>query len=390
MPHRRTGFVALPSLVALVGAAGGLVLAACGGSGGGADTAGAQAPRGLAGAPERVLPVETAQVKLGEASRAITVSGTVAPIRTIGVNSRMAGALTAVNVEEGDVVRTGQVIARMDDREVRAEVARAEAELQLARSAFERAEELRKEQVVTAAEFERDRAAYEAARAELEQLRTRLDYASIEAPITGVVTEKRVEEGDVVAPQSRLFAIADISTLVVQVPVSELDVAGLREGQAVTLALDAVPGRTFGGRIRRIFPTADTASRLVPVEIALGPEAERIARPGFLARVQLALEARDSVLVIPAAAVLDDATGSSVFVVEEGRAVRRPVRAGLTMNGRVEITSGLARGETVVVAGATRIRDGAPVRAVPAPLADTAVVRTESRGSAPAPQEERE
>src|SRR5690606_11989356 len=112
------------------------------------------------------------------------------------------------------------------------------------------------------------------------------------SPLDGVILEKRVEAGDLVAPQTQLFRIGDVSTMVVRVAVSELDIVELSPGESATLAFDAFPSRTFEGRIRRVFPAADPATRLVPVEVALDASGAATARPGFLARVTFALGAR--------------------------------------------------------------------------------------------------
>ena len=346
--------------------------AACGSGGGEAAAANGTRRGGGPEGADRIFPVEVAVAELGVAARTVTVSGTVEPIRSVGVNSQLAGALTLVAVEEGDRVREGQVLARLDDRELRAQVASAEASLELAESTYERAEQLRQARVITDAEYERDRAARAAARAQLQQLRTRLTYSTIRSPLSGVVTEKRVEAGDLVAPQTRLFTVADISTMVVRVPVSERDVTSLHPGVAVDVSLDALPGRMVSGRIRRVFPSADTATRLVPVEVALTGAATSLVRPGFLARVVFSLEARQDALLIPASALLGGSGGRSVFVVERDTVRRRAVQTGLTTQGRVEILAGLDRGERVVIAGHNTLRDGAAVRIVAAPLGDTA------------------
>lgn len=347
------------------------VLAACGR--GGSEAAAASGGRGGPGSgADRVFPVEIAVAQLGVAGRTVTVSGTVEPIRSVGVNSQLSGALTLVAVEEGDRVSEGQVLARLDDRELRAQVASAEASLELAESTYARAEQLRQAQVITDAEYERDRAARTAAQAQLQQLRTRLTHSTIRAPLTGVITEKRVETGDIVAPQTRLFTVADVSTMVVRVPVSERDVTALHPGQTVDVSLDALADRAVAGRIRRVFPSADTVTRLVPVEVALTGAGAGLVRPGFLARVTFPLEARQDALLIPASALLGGTGGSSVFVVQSDTARRRAVRTGLSFQGRVEILTGLEPGEQVVTAGQTTIRDGAAVRIVAAPIGDTA------------------
>ena len=333
-------------------------LAACGG---GDDSAGgAQAQMG--GAAARVTPVNVVPVERGTIARAVSVSGVIEPIRSIAVNAQVGGALLAVNVEEGTLVRRGQPLAAVDVRELRAQLDAAEAQLQVAQNAFERAEQLRDRRVITLPEYERDRAALAAAQAQVSQLRTRIGYATVNAPIGGMITQKLVEAGDVVAPQTRLFEIADVSTMVVRVGVSELDVVELNVGDHVDIMLDAYPGRQLAGRIRRIFPAADPGTRLVPVEVALDAGSAASARPGFLARIAFRLSAREGVLLLPASALIGGQGSQSVFVVENDRAIRRTVETGLTSEGRVEIIAGLNGTETVVTAGNNMLRDGAAVR----------------------------
>lgn len=345
------------------GAAGfAVAILACGGSdvpaGGNATEAGAAAPP--------PTPVEVAAVERGSIAREITVSGVVRPIRSIGVNSQLSGALRSVLVEEGDVVRAGRTLARLDDRELRAQLGAAEASLEVAEAALARAESLREQQVITLAEYERDRMALAAARAQHDQLLTRAGFATVRAPLTGVITDKLVEAGDVVAPQTRLFELADVSTLVVRVGVSELDVVDLAVGDTVGVALDAYPGRSLAGVIRRVFPTANPATRLVPVEVALQGAQTAEARPGFLARVTFGLGTRGGVLLVPASAIVGggEAGPEAVFVVEASTASRRPVSTGMTSRGRVEILDGLEAEELVVTVGNNALRDGAEVRIV--------------------------
>jgi membrane fusion protein (multidrug efflux system) len=246
-------------------------------------------------------------------------------------------------------------------------VASSRANWEVARDAFARAQQLRDRQVITQAEYDAARAAEAAARASLDQARTRVGYMVVRAPASGVVTEKLVEVGAVVGAQTKLFTIAEVSTLVTRVGVSELDFGSLRDGQSARVMLDAYPGQRFEGRIRRIFPSADPATRLVPVEVALTGEAAQAARPGFLARVAFALGTRENVLLVPASAVVGQAGAQQVFVVVDGKAERRTVETGLSSEGRVEIVSGLREGEAVVVTGSNNVRNNADVRVVSGP-----------------------
>ena len=345
------------------GAAGGGAQRNPGGGGGGGGFGGG--PGGFNRAPTGPVAIEVSVIKRGAVAREATVAGVLAPVRSIGVNAQTGGALLSVRVEEGDVVREGQVLAEIDSRELRAQVRSAEASLALAKSTSERSASLYKDKVVTTAEYERDQANLAAAQATLDALKTRLGYALVRAPSAGVITEKRNEAGDVVGSQSRLFTIADVSTLVVRVQVSELDVAGLSIGQRADVTVDAVAATSFTGTIRRIFPAADSVTRMVPVEVGLSGAAVKQLRPGYLARVTVKLGERQDLLLAPVSAVVGARDARAVYIKTGDKVERRPVRIGQTSGNNVEIHEGLAIGDTVVSVGAEQLRDGAQVRIVP-------------------------
>lgn len=335
-------------------------------------------PRGGRGA--RVEPVQVEVVARADVARDVATTGLVEPLRTIGVVSQLAGVLESVVVEEGDRVRAGQVLARLAVPEIDAQLASADVALKVAESAAERSASLRAAGVITVTEDEAAQAALASARSTRDQLRVRRGFATVVSPSDGVVLERRVEPGDVASPQLRLFSVADLSTLVVRVPVSELLVASLREGGKVSVRLDALPGREITGAIRRIFPSADSTTRLVPVEVALSGAAARDVKPGYLARAVFTLAPRSDLLMVPITAVLENPRGAVVFVVQGGKAVRRGVQRGSTYEGRVEITEGLKVGDSVVVAGATFLREGGEVRVV-SPTAPGAPAETRPRDS---------
>lgn len=344
-----------------------------GGSGGAGGPSGQQRPGGGGGpggpgggmrGPSGPVAVEVEAVKRGSLAREATVAGVLSPVRAVGVNSQVGGALLSVRVEEGDVVRAGQVLAEIDSREIRAQLRSAEASLALAKSTAERSAALLKDRVVTAAEYERDQAAFASAQASVDALRTRLGYASVRAPFAGVITEKRNEAGDVVGAQSRLFTLADVSTLVVRVQVSELDITGISVGQNAGVSVDALGGALFNGTVRRIFPAADSVTRMVPVEVGLVGGAARQLRPGYLARVTVKLGERTGVLLAPVNAVVGSRDARAVYVKVGDKVERRAVRVGQTSGSLVEILEGLQPGDTVVSVGADQLRDGAQVRVV--------------------------
>jgi membrane fusion protein (multidrug efflux system) len=337
-------------------------------NGGGGGNPGGGGPGG--GNPNRPnnnrpSPVEVVTVTKGTLARTTTVAGILEPIRTVGVNAQMSGALLSVNVEEGNYVRAGQTLAQIDAREVEAQLKSAEASLELAQSTAKRSDELWRQRIVTAPEYERDRAALASAQATLDQLKTRIGYAVIKSPISGVVTEKRLETGDIVSPQTRLFSIADVSVLVSRVMVTELDVPLLKAGSPVDVTVDALGGARVPGQIRRVFPSADSLTRLVPVEVALTGSALNQLKPGYTIRSTFRLGSRNDAMLIPTRAVMGPVGARSVVIVRQGKSERHIVRVGPDIDGRTEVLEGLALGDTVVVAGQALLRDGSTVRIVP-------------------------
>lgn len=334
------------------------------GTDGAASNSGGEPGRGAQGGGSgQPSPVEIAVVERVRMARTSLVTSQLSPLRVVGVTSQTAGALVAVPVEEGSRVSAGQLLAELDARELRAQLEAAEKNLVFVKSTADRSTRLLEQQVVTRFEYERDQAALSAAEATVTQLRTRLGFTRVVSPIDGVVTQRFVQAGDVVGGQSRLFTVADMSALVTQLPVSELEVPLLRVGAIVQVEVDAIQ-RAVPGRIRRIFPTADSVSRLVPVEVAIEGAAARELRPGYTVRVTLQLDVRDNALVVPTRAVVGAAGSQSVFVLVEGRAERRRVRVGSDTDGRMEVLEGLIAGDTVITTGNSLLRDGASVRVV--------------------------
>ncbi len=344
-------------LLALAGASLGIV-SGCSRNDTGAGASGGRGPRAA-----QATPVAIETVAPRDLSRAVTVTGPVEAIRVISASAQRAGTLVKVLVEEGRRVQAGQLLAEIDAREDAAQLARARAVLANAEAAFRRAEQLESRDLASGAEIDALRAAYEIARADVELWSTRVAFSRITAPVAGVVIEKRVEQGGSVAANQVLFEIADDSILVVRVRVSELDVVHLEPGRPVTVRLDAYPEARVAARIRRIFPSADAASRLVPVEVELGALPPGVAsRPGFLARVEFALDQRLGALALPASAVGVAESGSFVYVVQADTLLRRPIETGLTVEGWIEVTRGLVAGERVVSSGHVNLRPGTRVR----------------------------
>ena len=313
--------------------------------------------------------VSTIRVLPQPAQRVTTAVGTLEPIARVLVAAQEEGVVTAVAVREGDRVRSGQVVVALDDRQLRAELAQAEASGEEARARWRRVESLRAEGVMAEQDVDAARAANLIAEARLEALRTRLSFTRIQAPVSGVVTARHVEVGDLASPRAPLLELASGDGLLLRVPVSELEVVQLAEGDLAVVTVDALPELRLEGRIARIYPAADSTSRQVTVELRIGdvPPAVRL---GFLARAHLVLETIPAALLVPEDAVLRGAEAASfVWLVRDGVASMRPVEVELRIDGRAVIGKGLAPGDEVIVRGTAKVRDGAPVAVAAGPAA---------------------
>ena len=269
---------------------------------------------------------------------------------------------------EADRVEAGAVMVRLDDALIRAEMGKAKAETRQATLDLERLSTLSQQRLAAEDEIARARTALEVARAEESVLGVRLGYATIRAPFAGVVTQRLVEPGDAVGKHTHLFTLADPDSLVTEAQVSELLLPYLRVGDPVQVRIDALGPQVFAGRIQRIYPEIDAATRRGVVEAALLVVPEG-ARAGQFCRVTLrsrALERR----LIPFAAVRRDREGAYVFALdEESRARRVGIVTGLRFGNEVEVLEGVEVGAAIVLRGFLGLRDGQRVR----PVADAPV-----------------
>ncbi len=334
-----------------------IVLAACGGASEEPERQQRQ---------ERALPVQAFEVSRRDLSRVVQVSSAVEPFRTIRLASRTDGIITEVLVEEGDEVSAGQLLASIDVREQRAELARSQARLNERQASFQRMEQLKARDFIDAASFETARAELDIAATEVALWETRVEFGQVPSTISGTVVARYVEPGEAIGRHAPLFSIADLTSLVVRLGISELDVAGLAVGDEVAMRVDAVgavdPRR---GVIRRIFPAAEADSRLITVEVEL-PEARADGiRPGFLARAELLVDRRAGVLAVPAGSVAESAGEFFVMVVNgEARLERRVIEPGIIRGAWREVRQGLEIGEQVVAANPMEMNPGTRVRVV--------------------------
>ncbi len=348
-----TRWVTIPILgVLIVGTSG------CG------DDASQEAEANTPPTQERTVAVAAVEMTPRNLSRTIQVSGSIEPIRQIRLASRMSGVAVGVLHEEGDRVEEGQVLARLDVAEQSAELDRARATLEEAERTYQRSQELRELELLSESEYESARAAMRTAESEVRLWETRTEFGTVKAPSGGVITSKFVEAGDAVSDGEVLFHLADISTLVVQVGVSDVDATQLSAGDPVKARVDALPDREWDAQIRRVFPSADPDSRLVTVEIAFTDPDRAALRPGFLSRLRLHVDQRQGVMAVPNEALMASTPEEPfVFVInDEDRLERRTVVSAVSRQDWTEILEGLEEGEQVVGSNPAVLSEGTRVQ----------------------------
>jgi RND family efflux transporter MFP subunit len=338
-----------------------LALAACGGSG---DAEGAQAgrgPGGANGADGRAIPVAARIAEPTELEVVLRGSANLRAREQVEVLPKQNGVIARVLVEEGARVSAGQALAVLDAEEWRLQARQADARASAARDALERGRALASQGMLADQEIERLRseAAVAAADRDLAQLRVR--NATIAAPISGVVTHRWVERGQLVNTSTRSFAVADVSRLEADVGVPERDAARVSVGQTARIRVEGM-GAVVEGRIARVRPVVDPASGTVQVTVEVNPQQAGGLRAGQFINVDIITETLDQRIALPRTSVLVDGAAPRVFIVEGGRAVEREVALGTSQGDRVEIRSGVGTGDTVVVVGQDNLRPGLPVR----------------------------
>jgi membrane fusion protein, multidrug efflux system len=338
-------------------AAGMLVLGMAGCSGGEAREVGETAvPTG------RVLSVEVMELQAESFTDFVQVVGTVEPNREVIVSAEESGTIRELLVAKGSYVQAGQPIARIDDRVLRPQVDQAAAEAALARETWDRQRRLWEEdRVGSEIAYLQARYRAETADAGVRALRERLDRTVVRSPISGVLDDRFVEVGSLVAPGTQLARVIDAGTVKVTGGVPERFAGQIQRGAAVEIALDGVGGVVHNGRVDFVGAAVESSTRTFPIEIRV-PNASGGFKPGMIANLRLARATVAEALVVPQEAVLRVEDGYVVYVVNETAegptAEVRPVTLGPAQGNRVIIDAGLRSGDRVIVVGQSRVAPG--------------------------------
>lgn len=351
-----------------------LVLAGCGGGeppaegeAGEAETT-AQAEKGKTDEKKvEAVPVEVAAVAKRPIAASFTGTANLEAPGEAQVVAKTSGVLLQLLAEEGDQVKAGQVLARIDPERPRLEMERARATVRKLENNYRRSQELLESKLVSAEASDQIRYDLEAARALYQLAQLELSYTNIVAPIDGVIAARAVKPGNLIQLNSSLFRIVDTSRLEAVLNVPERDLATMKEGLTVRMTADAMPGDVFEGVIDRVSPVVDAGSGTFRVVTAFsGGEG---LRPGMFGRIEVVYDQRSDALTVPRSALLQDAGETAVFAVRDSKAVRVPIEVGHLSGELAEVRKGLDEGDQVVTAGKVALRDGAAVEVLNPPTA---------------------
>ncbi len=304
--------------------------------------------------------VEVVTASIAPLRRLEKITSEIQPVRTVRIFNQEPGQVKQLVVYPGDRVKQGQLLVTLDDTLLQKRLKKARAQLNQAKVDLRRLRRLEKKKLASDELLARAITQVQLAQAEVEILQTRLSYARIHSPLNGIVTERKVEEGDITPLYSHIMTIADIEKVKIILPVSEILLNQIKPGLTAEIHIDAIANKIFTGKIIRIFPEIDTRSRKGKIEVQFTRNEENVL-PGQLARVIIQSETTPR-LTLPGYCIQNDNLGEFVYRVEKDKATKTRITTGLQFDDRVEIINGLEAGDMIISRGFQSLSDGSRVK----------------------------
>lgn len=309
------------------------------------------------------VPVETANPSRGDIHAVYTGTAAIEAYAEADVLAKVAGEVVEIRVEEGDDVSKGQVLARLDGDRLRLELRETEARLGKLERDYERNLDLSTRGLISEGDFENIKFEMEALKAAFNLASLELDYTQIRAPIDGVVSERYIKLGSTLSVNDPVFRVTSLDPLVAYMFVPEREFRNIGEGQRVGIGIDALEGGPVFAEVTRVSPIVDPQTGTFKVTIEIHDEIRRI-KPGMFARIGIVYDTHANALQIPRSAIVEDLEEPSVFVVEDGTAVRRTVTTGFADRGMIEVVEGLDDSDEVIVVGQIGLKPDAHVQVI--------------------------
>ncbi len=311
------------------------------------------------------VPVETRKPVRGDVYAIYSGTAPIEAFAEADVIAKVDGEIREVLVEEGDDVTEGQVLARLDGDRLRLELNESRARLRKMERDFERNEDLREKGLLSEGDFEKLKYDLEALRASYNLASLELDYTQIRAPINGVISERYIKRGNTIEVGESLYRVTSFDPLVAYLHVPEREYRQISAGQPVGLEVDALNGPPIIASVTRVSPIVDPLTGTFKITIEIRDEQRRI-KPGMFARIGVVYDTRVNALQVPRSSIVEDLGETSVFVVEDGIAVRRVVETGFSTRGMVEIVNGLNDEDDVITVGQVGLQPDSPVAVIDA------------------------
>jgi membrane fusion protein, multidrug efflux system len=301
---------------------------------------------------------------------ALTAIGTVTAVQGVTVSADLPGIVDRIAFESGRAVQHGDVLVQLDTKQEQAQLAAAEAQLELARLNFERMRGLVEQDAVSRAEFDTASAGHKQAEARAREIRATIDRKTIRAPFTGVLGIRQVNLGQYLSAGDPVVPLQSLNPIYVDFGVPQQDAGRIRAGRTVRISTSDAGALTFSGRVSSIDSVIDTTTRNVRVQATLANPGGRL-RPGMFVQTHVSVGTNQSVIALPASAISYAPYGDSVFILADMkndtgqtyRGVRQQVvKLGAARGDRIAVLSGVNPGEEVVTSGVFRLRNGAAVQ----------------------------
>jgi membrane fusion protein (multidrug efflux system) len=317
--------------------------------------------------PEAVTTVVTSEEEWPVTLSAI---GTMAAVQGVAISADLPGTVEQILFDSGESVRAGDVLAVLDTRQERAQLAAFEAQRELARVTFDRMQGLLNERIVSQAEFDRATAEHRQTEARVGEIRAVIDRKTIRAPFSGILGIRQVNLGQYVAGGNELVTLQSLDPIYVNFGVPQQSAGQMPVGRTVRVTTDDMAGVEWAGRVTAIDSIVDEATRNIQVQATLANPGGKL-RPGMFVQAEIVLGPRRAVVALPASAISYAPYGDSVFVVTELKndkgqpyqGVRQQfIKLGPARGDQVAVLSGLAPGDEVVTSGVFKLRNGAAVQ----------------------------
>ena len=315
---------------------------------------------------EEGVPVKVWEVELGAISDYVQHTSTIEAEEAIDVYSQATGLVSEVLVEEGDQIKSGQILVKLVDDDLRLGVDEARVNYQKLANSFKRSQGLFDRNLLSREDYEQRKFTVEESQIRWSRSKLALAHASVRSPVDGVIAMRSVKLGDRITPARKLFGLVDLQNLIAQVHVPGRDMRFISKGQIAEVTTDFLPGENFRGHVERISPVVDPGSGTFKVTLKLADTSNRL-RPGMFITAHIVTATHETAVLVPKKAIVYDDGFPHVFIVNDSTATRVRLKVGFEDTDNLEILDGTKQGDRIIVVGQNGLKDQAKVRVIDGP-----------------------